>query len=526
MRSIRSLIRLAPLLLLFGAAFPGSVNAQVLRERAPGQMKQLINNALEQDKRVSKLHAYVAKGTVVFDVTLEPNPDEYEWLVLLNLTPAQFAEAKRRYGLDGYTVTNSTSLTANGQVFHSAIWLKTVKTVGSLVLPDKPLPESGEVVANMKSVDDLLRAFVKANNASGVTVAVAKDGKVVYDRAFGWANVKKEVAMSPNTPMRIAGVSKTLTAVSIMQLIEQDKLALHTLVVPLLKKAKFRGSTRIKDQNWNKITVGHLLRHTAGFTPAPVFQTSMVALDLRLTKPATRKDIIRYHFRQKLGTEPGQKYVYSDFGYSLLGRVLETVTDRLYGPYVQEHILDPAKMEHTKIGRTLVASRARNEAWYHMQKEEIGAAFWSASVSKVGRGGKGVDAPDIVRKPDGGWNLESMDSHNGWISTPGDLVKFVSAMESKTNPLLKPETRTAMLESAKPPKGTYYACGWFVRPESNGNRIWHGGALEGTSSLLVRRSDGIAWAVLFNTDISNSGDKRLAGLLEPFLDQAISAIKW
>lgn len=518
------------LLIVFG---PQPARAQLLTERTPGQMKQLLADALESKKRVGKLRAYIARNTVVFDVTLQPNPDETEWMVLLNLTPQQFQEAQTRYGREGYTVANSSAVSANGQQFHSAVWLKTVATVGSLVLPTVPLPESGTVVGELKSIDGLMRSFLKANNASGATVAIAKDGQIVYDRAFGWSNARDKRTMGTATPMRIAGISKCITAVAVMQLVEQGRLSLDQAVLPLLQKAKFRGSTKIKDPRWARITVRHLLNHTAGFGPAPVFQTPMIAQEFRLNKPATRKDIVRYQFLQNLGADPGHTYLHSDFGYCLLGRVIEVVSGRLYGPYIQENILDPAKAENTKIGRTKVEDRPRNEAWYHMQKETVGAAFWSASVAKVGRGGKGVDAPYIVRKPDGGWNLEAMDSHNGWISTAGDMLRFVTAMESPEPSLLQPNTLGAMLAAPPGQKDEWYACGWFVRPTPQNEttakhrqRIWHGGALDGSSTMLVRRKDGVAWCVLFNTDLSNSGDKPLAGLIVPFFDATLSGIPW
>ena len=116
-----------------------------------------------------------------------------------------------------------------------------------------------------------------------------------------------------------------------------------------------------------------------------------------------------------------------------------------------------------------------------------------------------------------------MNANAGWISTTPDLLRFVSAIHHKPTGLLASASIDTMVTKPDEPVSkkyhtSWYGCGWRVRqvgPDRKFN-IWHDGALDGTSSLLVRRSDGLAWAVLFNTDFSTN-ERRLSQLIDPLL---------
>ncbi len=509
-----------------------SASAQTIRGKPPGELRKVMADALAAGKRVTGLQPRIEQNKVVFDVTLAPNPDKTEWLALLNLTPQQFAQAKARYAGDGFSVAVQSSITANNQQFHSAVWMRTSVPVSTLVLPNDRLPISGAAVEQFKVVDELMRTELKRMNATGATLAIGKAGNVLYDRAFGWANIDPGKPMEPTTPMRIADISKTLTAVAVMKLVDSGKLKLDDRVIPMLKKARLRGFNRISDTRWNAITIRHLLQHTAGWDASVagdiLFRSPLVAQELRLRSTAKQKDVVRYQLQRPLQFDPGQQFKYSNFGYCLLGRIIEIAADEPYGSYVQKQILTPTKMEHTKRGRTRVSARPKSEAFYHMQREKRGTAFWSAAQAKIKRAGKTVDPPDIVRLPDGSFNLEVTDASNGWTSTASDLVRFALATESTSTPLLQPATRKEMLAPPQlKPKDdkTYYAGGWWVTEDKAGQRIWHGGAFAGSSAMLVREPDGVVWAVLFNTDAARSG-KPLASELEPKLREKLKSVQW
>jgi CubicO group peptidase (beta-lactamase class C family) len=138
--------------------------------------------------------------------------------------------------------------------------------------------------------------------------------------------------------------------------------------------------------------------------------------------------------------------------------------------------------------------------------------------------------------PYGAWCVEAMDAHGGWLASAPDLVRFASAFnDPRRGKVLKPKSMEIMFarppgaagrEADGKPRDAYYACGWMVRPIGNtgGANIWHGGSLDGTSTLLVRRYDGLAWAVLFN---SRDGAKKKApaDAIDSLLHQAADAVQ-
>ena len=138
----------------------------------------------------------------------------------------------------------------------------------------------------------------------------------------------------------------------------------------------------------------------------------------------------------------------------------------------------------------------------------------------------------------GAENFEAYEAHGGWIGSAVDLVRFAAAFDNRQSPkLLKAGTVEAMWsrpagaagqDAEGEPKAAYYACGWNVRPVGADGQVntWHTGSIAGTSTLLVRRHDGLNWAVLFNTD-SDSQGKAMSGLIDPLVHQAADAVqKW
>ena len=338
--------------------------------------------------------------------------------------------------------------------------------------------------------------------------------------------------MEPDTPMRIADISKTITAVATMQLVEQGKLKLDEPILPLLKKVRFRGVSSVTDSRWNQITVRHLLQHRGGWdaniSPDPMFRSPLVAQELKLRKDAKPKDVVKYQLRRKLDFDPGSRVAYSDFGYCLLGRIIEIAADKPYGSFVLQSILKPLELQDTKRGRSTPEKRPKSEAWYHMQRDKKGAAYWTASQPQVRQAGKTINAPDIVRQPDGVFQLEVMDAHGGWTSTASELARFFSAISQQKNPLVKSDSLAQMLVNPdkKQKPESWYGSGLWVRPTETGQRFWHGGSMAGTSSLAVSNDDGIVWAVLFNTDVSKVSGKPLASEFESGMLQTMSKIKW
>lgn len=383
---------------------------------------------------------------------------------------------------------------------------------------EKKLPFSGTAVAELTPFDDLMLKFMSDNQVPGAAIAIAKDGKLVYSRGFGHADEEKTLGVQPASRFRIASISKPITAAMILRLVEMGLLKMSDNPFSILKiELPADADPRLK-----KITIEQLLQHTAGWDRAvsfdPMFRPIVIAKEQKVEAPAKPNDIIHYMIKRKLDFEPGERYAYSNFGYCILGRVIEKLTEQSYEAAVEKHVFEPLGIKDTQLGKTL--TKAKNEVHYFDKK------------------GLAVLGPDLgkqVARPYGAWYLEAMDAHGGWISTAPDLVRFGSAIQARDKcKILNADSIKTMFTRPAGLAGydkegkkidVYYGCGWSIRAagERSGS-FWHNGALDGTATILVGRRDGLCWAVLFNAR-SNAKGVYLAGLIDPLMHQAASQVK-
>jgi N-acyl-D-amino-acid deacylase len=283
--------------------------------------------------------------------------------------------------------------------------------------------------------------------------------------------------------------------------------------------------SKAADPRLAQITVRQLLDHTGGWDRNksfdPMFRPRQIAKSLDLPPPARPEAVIRYMLGQRLDTDPGSAYAYSNFGYCVLGRIIEKLTGQSYDTYVKEKVLTPVGIRAMRIGASLRGGQAPGEVCYYTPTED--------TVQNVFDG-----EPERVPRPYGGFHLEAMDAHGGWIASVVDLVRFAAALDDPAqSPLLRRETFDLLYAPPAAPVSRkkdgaladyYYACGWDVRPTGTGGRAnyWHSGSLPGTSTLLVRRHDGLSWAVCFN---QRSEDKTLPnGAIDAALHRAADRV--
>ena len=265
----------------------------------------------------------------------------------------------------------------------------------------------------------------------------------------------------------------------------------------------------------------HLLRHRGGWDRAksfdPMFRQTIVAKHVGKSTPVGPEDIIRYMLTKPLDHDPGAKYAYSNFGYSLLGRIIEEVTGRDYERYVLDEVLRPLKITTMKIGSTRLEELGSRETRYYTRSGQ--------KMNSILEPGK------QVTEPYGRWHLESFDAHGGWISSAPDLIRFASAFDDPDRCPLMPAERIRQMfvpiddkEVDQVNLHRYYGCGWSIVLWERGRRYnaFHSGLLAGTSTMVVRRHDGYNWAVLFNTDKDAKGNA-LSSVIDPLLHQAVNA---
>ncbi|HLY58659.1 MAG TPA: serine hydrolase domain-containing protein, partial [Stellaceae bacterium] len=240
--------------------------------------------------------------------------------------------------------------------------------------------------------------------------------------------------------------------------------------------------------------------------------------------PITPQLIVRYTMGRRLDFDPGSKYVYSNFGYCVLGRAIEAASGMAYHDYVTQHVLQPIGIRRMRLGRNLLADRAPGEVRYYDAQHRTGRAISGPHIGSQ------------VPLPYGVECIETMDANGGWIASAVELVRFADAFNDIRNSVLLDEASIrAMLARPAGPPGMengkpatdWYACGWSVRPadEKAGRYTrWHGGLLAGSSTLLVCRDDGLNWAAVFNSDSDHAG-KEFGATIDPLLHQTADGIK-
>jgi CubicO group peptidase (beta-lactamase class C family) len=375
----------------------------------------------------------------------------------------------------------------------------------------------------LASFDRLMREFLARHKAPGAALAVSRHGRLVYARGFGFADLDSGGPVGPDALFRIASVSKPVTSAAVMALVDQKKLALDDRVIDRLG-GEFRAAA-MADARWRSITLREVLQHRGGWDRErsfdPMFRPVLIARQLHTEPPAGSRQVIRYMLGQPLDFNPGAREAYSNFGYCMLGRVIEEATGESYGAAVNRLVLRPLGLtdRSIRLGRTLPEHRAPGEVRYH------GGGRGPSVFPPIGRTAPG---------PYGAWNIEAMDAHGGWLASAPALVRFASSLDDPKRSRLLSAAAIATLFERSPgaagfgpdgrPKDAYYACGWNVRPVGGrGSNSWHTGSLPGTSSILVRRWDGLSWAVLFNARDGADG-AYLAGAIDPLVHAAADAV--
>lgn len=322
---------------------------------------------------------------------------------------------------------------------------------------------SVRVVTDIAAFDDAVHTFMTNYSVPGVSIAVTHGEKLIYLKAYGQADAQSMQPVTTQSLFRLASVSKPITAVAIMKLVEQGSLSLSDTVFGPSGVLGTTYGTQPYGPHLVEITVSELLHHTAGGWPND-------STDPMFTDPGLTADqlISRTLDTRPLDNVPGTVYAYSNFGFCILGRVIERVTGQSYEAAVKRLVLAPLGVTDMTIADNTLADRLPNEVVYYGQGGEDPYTF----------------------------NIHRMDSHGGWVSTARDLATLlvhVDGFSSKPDILTSQSIATMSTPSTA---DANYACGWQVNSAHN---WWHIGSLPGTTTEVIRAAMGWNWVVLVNT---------------------------
>ena len=300
-----------------------------------------------------------------------------------------------------------------------------------------------------RNIDELFKGYAHYNRFSG-NVLISKGDKLLYQKSFGYANIEKNKKNTKKSVFSIASLTKPLTAVGIMTLVEQGKLTLETTLnmyfpnfIPEYSK---------------KITVRHLLNHSSGM------QANIGRIDdngngyMPGKEKITLAELFEKFKDTKLNFEPGKGYEYNNFGYSLLAYIIEKVSKKSYAEYMDEAVFKPANMKNTTAdSNKFLSKKAFPHTGLGLNKFKI---FCTES------------APSLLI---GAGNI---------MSTTGDLYAFLNALEA--GKLLKQSSVNKLYDQTQEigVENSKYGFGWRI--EHKGKEEWrnHTGLLQGYAAIM------------------------------------------
>jgi len=314
--------------------------------------------------------------------------------------------------------------------------------------------------ATISTLEKAITTFMSEHDVPGLSIAVVENGALAWENGYGMADLENFVPAKASTVYRLASVSKPITATAIMQLYEQGKVDLDA---PIQKYCP-----AFPEKPW-PITTRELLGHLGGIR----WYQGDEWLSTRHYDSIN--DSLKIFAKDPLVAQPGTKFTYTTYGYTVLGCVIEGASGETYVDYVEKNIFALAGMNHTQVDdvHKIIYNRAQG-----YQKSKTGEILNS-------------DLSDTSYKIPGG----------GWVSTAGDVARFAIALENGT--LLKASTRELMWTSQKTTDGkdTGYGLGWIVSNDSGLRIVGHeGGQQRVATAIVLVPEKKMAVAVLCNLE--------------------------
>ncbi|HEY0084039.1 MAG TPA: serine hydrolase domain-containing protein [Pyrinomonadaceae bacterium] len=296
----------------------------------------------------------------------------------------------------------------------------------------------------IKLIEAAVAAEMSRQNIAGISVAVVTDNQLRWSNGYGFADVENYVPAKAATIYRLASISKSITAVAAMQLAERGRLDLDA---PVQKYCP-----AFPEKQW-PVTVRHLLDHQSGIRHYKSIEE--YGSTRRYEGVAAGLEMFK---NDPLLHEPGVKYTYTTFGYSVLGCAIEGASGQKFPDFVRENILKPAAMDRMRIDDINEIIYNRAQGYRRTRTGEL----------------RNSDLADNSYKLPGG----------GFVSTVEDLAKFAVAVQANT--LLKKETAEQMFtrQRTRDGKETDYGLGWSVQVRNNQKIVGHSGAQQRVSTYL------------------------------------------
>lgn len=334
-------------------------------------------------------------------------------------------------------------------------------------------------------IDTYINEQLTENSIPGVSLAVMQDGKVVYTKGYGLANLEHDVAAKPETVYQLASVSKQFTAAGVLLLVQDGKINLDASIKTYLPDAP---------ATWQAITPRQLFNHTAGF--------GNYEDDFDYLSPKTEDEMMAHIYQSDLNTEPGTRFDYSNFSYITLGALISKVSGQPFADFMSQRIFEPLGMDATRAvtERDLVSNRAqgyefdpetntvKNQTWVNPTLNIFGDGAFYSTVLDMAKWDAALYGQDILN-----------DASKALLWQP------LTLSNGKTWPLVEA-----------------YGMGWSVDSVNGHKYVEHSGSWQGFTTHFIRFiDDRLSVILLANSNAADSAGmaREVASLVGPELRQ-------
>jgi N-acyl-D-amino-acid deacylase len=345
------------------------------------------------------------------------------------------------------------------------------------------VPIKGKAGPGLEALDAAMLDVMDRHGIPGAAFAFAREGKLLLAKGYGWSNVSTGTPADPATLFGLASLSKPITAVATLKLVEQGKLGLDDAVFDILNDVRPPRGARV-DPRLKGVTVRQCLNHSGGWDRGvrgdPINWEPQICRAYGVRAPLSSRQFIEFMLGQRLDFDPGSQQKYSNVGFVILGDVIAKVSGQPYERYVIDNVLRPMGITraglHAFEGKYLAGEAVRCLA------------------------GTLVALPAML--------LPMIDAAGGWSASVVDLVRLLTNLDgSRGKPVLGEKMRQAMVEKPPAPlrpreSGTWFGLGWdIVLVKDGAAGYYKDGSYQGMRTFMKRLPSGLNWALLYNASL-------------------------
>ena len=335
------------------------------------------------------------------------------------------------------------------------------------------IPVNGEGLKDLEPVDEAIKEYMAEQGIGALAFAVSRGGKVVHDRVFGWADAKLKTPLEPGIRMRVASMTKPVVSATIRTFIAEGKLKMDDKVFTVLELDKFKEAKGC-DKRWKDITIQQLLEHKGGWDRDKSGDTVVRTRDIMnlfniKEEEVTPLHAVKYGLTLPLDFDPGERSAYSNYGYTVLARVIEKLSGKPMVEHWQDSVAKKSGSSSFSLSTSDVTNRQPGEIWYSYNPDY---------------GQKRVPLP---------LRIEAQDGAGALATTAADYCRFLEHYWI----------------SGEPRNGDGYAYSF-------------NGSLPGTTAICSQRLDGISYTAIANRRGAPKSDWN--GSLRAAIDKALAKV--